>query len=170
MQDLRLTHELSSRQIDELVALYQTAWWSVGRVRADVEIMLRHCLPFAFIDDDGRVVAFARAITDGIYKALVCDVIVGDAHRGTGLGQRLIDAVLTHATVARCAHVELYCLPALIPFYERWGFTRELGEVTFMRLIRPGAAGPGAGARVARANRGSTQEPPEAASRGTKRE
>jgi GNAT superfamily N-acetyltransferase len=136
MQDLRLTHELTSSQIDDLVALYQTAWWSVGRVRPDVEVMLRGCLPFAFVDEQARVVAFARAITDGVYKALVCDVIVSEPYRGTGLGQRLIDTVLEHPTVARCGHVELYCLPPLIPFYERWGFTKELGEVTFMRRTK----------------------------------
>lgn len=141
---MRLTHELTSAQIDDLVALYQTAWWSIGRVRADVEPMLRGCLPFAWIEaapaegeaSDGRLVAFARAITDGVYKALVCDVIVAASHRGTGLGARVIDAVLAHPTVARCPHVELYCLPDLVPFYERWGFTRDLGEVTFMRLTR----------------------------------
>ena len=133
---MRLTHELTSAQIDDLVALYQTAWWSVGRVRADVEAMLRGCLPCGFVDARGRLVAFARAITDGVYKALVCDVIVAEDHRGEGLGERLIDTLIAHPSVAGVPHVELYCLPALVPFYERWGFTRDLGEVTFMRLTR----------------------------------
>jgi GNAT superfamily N-acetyltransferase len=132
---MQLTHWLSDRQVDDLVELYQDAWWSVGRVRADVEAMLRGCLPFALVDD-GRLRAFARAITDGVYKALVCDVIVAGDRRGTGLGGRLVEEVLRHPRIARCAHVELYCLPELVPFYERWGFTRELGEVTFMRLAR----------------------------------
>ena len=133
---VRLTHELTASQIDDLVALYQTAWWSVGRSRAEVEAMLAGCVPFGFIDDAGRLVGFARAITDGVYKALVCDVIVAEPHRGTGLGERLIDAVLAHPRVAGAAHVELYCLPALIPFYRRWAFTEELGEVTLMRRTR----------------------------------
>jgi GNAT superfamily N-acetyltransferase len=136
MSDVRITHELTAAQVDDLVALYQTAWWSVGRRRADVEVMLRGCLPCAFLDADGRVIAFARALSDGVYKALVFDVIVAEAHRGEGLGERLIDTLLAHPRVARCAHVELYCLPALIPFYERWGFTRDLGDVTFLRLTR----------------------------------
>jgi len=136
MNDLRLTHELTSDQIDDLVALYQTVWWAIGRVRADVEVMLRGSLAFAFVDDAGRIAAFARVVTDGVYKALVFDVIVAAGHRGSGLGQQLVDAVLEHPTVRRCLHVELYCAPDLIPFYERWGFTRDLGDITFMRRTR----------------------------------
>jgi hypothetical protein len=103
---MQLTHWLSDRQVDDLVELYQDAPWSVGRVRADVEAMLRGCLPFALIDD-GRLLAFARAITDGVYQALVCDVIVASDRRGAGLGEQLIDEVLRHPRVARCAHVEV---------------------------------------------------------------
>jgi GNAT superfamily N-acetyltransferase len=136
MSDVRIVHELTPAQVDDLVALYQTAWWSVGRVRGDVEVMLGGCLPCGVVDGAGRLVGFARAISDGVYKALVCDVIVAEQRRGEGLGERIIDTLLGHPRVARCAHVELYCLPALIPFYERWGFTRDLGEVTFMRLTR----------------------------------
>jgi len=27
---------------------------------------------------------------------------------------------------------ELYCLPELVPFYRKWGFTEELGGLRFM--------------------------------------
>ena len=136
--DLRLTHTLSASQIDELMALYDGVWWAGGRQRGDVDRMLAACLPFGFVDGDGHLRAFARAITDGVYKALVCDVIVAPALRGGGVGPFVVDAVLAHPTVAACGHVELYCLRELVPFYERWGFTKDLGEVTFMRLITRG--------------------------------
>jgi GNAT superfamily N-acetyltransferase len=134
---LTLLHTLDDRQIDQLVALYQELWWAVGRQRADVVRMLGGCVPFAFVDSAGDLVAFARTVTDGVYKALLCDVAVAARYRGTGLGRRLIDAVLAHPVVGKVTHVELYCLPDLIPFYEQWGFTDDLGEVTFMRCTRP---------------------------------
>jgi GNAT superfamily N-acetyltransferase len=134
--DLTPIERLTDRQIDELVALYDDLWWARGRQRADVVRMLERCIPFGFVDRDGHLVAFCRIITDGVYKALLCDVVVAPSHRDRGLGARLVDAVLAHPIAGACGHLELYCLPPLIPFYRRWGFTADLGEVTFMRRIR----------------------------------
>jgi predicted GNAT family N-acyltransferase len=131
-----LVHALTSSQIDDLVALYQGEWWSVGRTRADVDTMLAHCIPFGLADDAGRLVGFARAISDRVYKALVLDVIVATAWRGRGLGAQLIDAVVAHPALREVRHIELYCQPELGPFYERWSFSAEVGPVQLMRRAR----------------------------------
>jgi hypothetical protein len=89
---------LTEAQAHELVALYQKEWWTKGRELEDVRRML---------EQTDIVVAFARGLTDGVYKALM-------------------DALLEHPRLKRVRHLELYCLPELIPFYRRWGFTDEL--------------------------------------------
>lgn len=33
--------------------------------------------------------------------------------------------------------ISLGCLPNMIPFYERWGFTDDVGEIKFMRRKKP---------------------------------
>ena len=71
--------------------------------------------------------------TDYTFKALVFDVIVADAHRGKGLGEHLLKLVLEHPDLARVRHFELYCLPDVGPFYERHGFSTEVGGVRLMR-------------------------------------
>jgi GNAT superfamily N-acetyltransferase len=115
---------LTEAQAHELVALYQKEWWTKGRELEDVRRML---------EQTDIVVAFARGLTDGVYKALIFDVIVADPHRSHGLGRALMDALLEHPRLKRVRHLELYCLPELIPFYRRWGFTDELGELRFLR-------------------------------------
>ena len=132
---MQLTHTLTPAQVDELVALYHDVWWAQGRVRPDVVAMLEGCLAFALIDDAGRLAGFARVVTDGIYKATVFDVIVAQDHRGTGLGQRLLDAVMEHPVVTGCRHVELQCKPDLVDFYARWGFAEVTG-IVYMRRSR----------------------------------
>ena len=89
-------------------------------------------------DDRGDLIGFARVITDYTFKALVFDVIVACAHRGKGLGEHLIKLVLEHPDLARVRHFELYCLPDVEPFYQRYGFSTEVGGVHLMR--RDGAA------------------------------
>jgi GNAT superfamily N-acetyltransferase len=68
-----------------------------------------------------------------VYKALVLDVIVDEGYRRTGLGARLMEEVIGHPRLQGVLHFELYCRPELVPFYERWGFTNELGVIQFMR-------------------------------------
>lgn len=67
--------------------MYQNEWWTRSRELADVRRMLRHCdIVVAFCDPaEKRLVAFARVITDYVYKALILDVIVAPSHRGKGV-------------------------------------------------------------------------------------
>jgi hypothetical protein len=44
-----------------------------------------------------------------------------------------MERLVSHPDLARVKHFELYCLPELIPFYERWGFSTEVGEIVLMR-------------------------------------
>jgi GNAT superfamily N-acetyltransferase len=126
--------QLSEAQIADLERLYQGEWWTQGRERADIRRMLAHSVVVAFCETDGRrLVAFARVLTDYVYKALIFDVIVDPAYRGTGLGRMLIDAIVNHPDLREVRHFELYCLPELVPFYEQWGFTDDLGRLRFMR-------------------------------------
>ena len=132
---LVLKRSLTSSQIDQLVALFQAEWWTKGRTRADTEIALKIGGPmFAFIDPaDGDLVAFARTTTDGVFKAMIFDIIVKDTWRGTGLGGLLMDTVMNDPALANVKHRELYCLEDMLPFYEKWGFTANLPGLFFMR-------------------------------------
>ncbi len=130
--------KLDATQIRQLVALYQNEWWTRGRTLAGVRKMLaRSDVILAFAErGNGKLAAFSRVITDYTYKALVLDVIVAPAHRGTGLGRKLMAGILNHPRLRRVRHFELYCLPELLPFYRRWGFTEELGKLKFMRRAK----------------------------------
>ena len=79
------------------------------------------------------LVAFSRVLIDYVYKALILDVIVDASCRGQGLARALLDGIVEHPRLQSVRHFELYCRPELVPFYCRWGFTEELGELRFMR-------------------------------------
>ena len=130
--------KLNDAQVRDLVRMYQSEWWTAGRAEDDVRAMLEHCdRVFGFAEpSSGRLAAFARVITDFIYKALVLDVIVDPAHRERGLGKALLDRILGDPRLASVKHVELYCREEMIPFYERFGFEVDPAETRFMRLSR----------------------------------
>jgi GNAT superfamily N-acetyltransferase len=134
----RRVDTLSDSQIEDLHRLYQSEWWTKGRTLDEVRRMLDGTpLIVGFADArSGRLIAFARAVTDGIYKALVLDVIVDSSARKTGLGKALMDAITSHPALASVQHFELYCRPELMPFYQRWGFQEKSGDLRFLRRSR----------------------------------
>lgn len=132
---VEMISHLTGAQIDDLHALYQLEWWTKGRTLEDVRRVVQHSdIIVAFCEaDTKRLVAFTRVLTDYVYKALVFDVIVAASHRATGLGKQLLDTVVHHPNLKSVRHIELYCLPELMPFYQQWDFNAELGTLCLMR-------------------------------------
>src|SRR5262245_4346596 len=129
---------LNDAQTEDLHRFYQSEWWTRGRTLADTRRALENSgvvVGFCAAPSQ-RLVAFARVLTDYFYKALILDVIVDPAYRGRRLGRALIDRVVSHPRLELVRHFELYCLPELVRFYEKWGFTNDLGALQFMRLTR----------------------------------
>lgn len=137
MSRYRFVEHIDDRLRSDLMELYRHEWWTNQRREEDVARMLRHTdLVVGVCADDGRLVGFTRVLTDRVFKAVIFDVIVAHAHRGTGLGARLLDYVLAHSMVAGVRHIELYCKPEMIPFYEQWGFAAPGPDVNFLRIMR----------------------------------
>jgi GNAT superfamily N-acetyltransferase len=135
---VELIEQLTDAQIDDLQHLYEREWWTQGRSETQVRSLIEKSdIIVAFCEaDGGRLVAFARVLTDFAIKALIFDVIVDSEYRGQGVGKRLLDTVVSHPALQSVRHFELYCLAELVPFYERWGFTDSLGELRLMRLVK----------------------------------
>lgn len=121
--------------LPHLMDLFASAWWTSSRTVSDVTRMLAASdLVFALIHrPSGRLVGFARVITDEVYLAVVLDVIVAPDWRGAGLGAMLLDEIVGHPRLATVRSVELVCQPDVIPFYRRWGFTEQIGRSRLMR-------------------------------------
>lgn len=129
---------LTSEHIEQLWHLFQAEWWSRGRKLDDIRRVVQHSdLIFAYCDPEtGRLVAFARVLTDFVYKAFVFDVIVDRQYRRFGLGRMLLDAITAHPALLFVEHIELYCRDDMVPFYEKWGFTADLHNVRLMRKVQ----------------------------------
>jgi len=134
-REFQFVNRLTCAHIEQLWRMYQGEWWSRGRNLNDVRRAVEHSdLICAYCDPaTGRLAAFARVLTDFVYKAVIFDVIVDRPHRRLGLGRMLIEAVTSQPALLFVEHIELYCSPELVPFYKRWGFTADLDELCFMR-------------------------------------
>lgn len=117
---------------DELYDLYRREWWTKGRTFEDVMSMVRHSdLSLGCCSAEGKLIGFTRVLTDYTFKAFIFDVIVHEAYRGRGIGEAILDRVVTHPTLGRVTSFELYCPDNLVPFYSKLGFSKGAANLLF---------------------------------------
>lgn len=108
----------------DLEALLQHAPWARGRTVEEIRIMLENT-DYHFSAWDGkRLVGFARVLTDRIYRATLWDVVVHPDYQKRGVGEELMNRVLSHSVLSR---VEKFWLNTRdkFGFYEKFGFARS---------------------------------------------
>lgn len=111
--------------------LVKTAFWARSRNIDDLELAIANSNPVVTIWDGERLIGFARATSDGVYRAAIWDVVVDPDYQGVGLGRKLVQTVLSHPLVSKVERVYLTTTHQQ-SFYERIGFERN--ETTTMVL------------------------------------
>ena len=132
-------HEVSTQEnykqeidYDQLQDLFRiAAFWAKDRSIDDLKIAIANSAPVVTIWDECRLIGFARATSDGIYRATIWDVVIHPDYQGSGLGRKLVETVLTHPKVNRVERVYLMTTHKQ-SFYERIGF--ECNSTTTMVL------------------------------------
>jgi ribosomal protein S18 acetylase RimI-like enzyme len=125
----------NSREIDlyQLQDLFRAAaFWAQDRNPEDWKIALANSKPIVTVWDRERLIGFARATSDGIYRATIWDVVIHPDYQGAGLGRKLVETVLTHPHVNRVERVYLMTTHQQ-KFYERIGF--EINSTTTLVLF-----------------------------------
>jgi len=119
-------------QIQELFKA--AAFWARERKIEDWEIALGNSEPVVTVWDGSRAIGFARATSDGIYRATIWDVAIHPDYQGAGLGRQLVQTVLSHPRMCRVERVYLMTTYKQ-SFYERIGFQKNAS--TTMVLENP---------------------------------
>jgi len=120
-------------------AFLTTAYWSEGIPFEVVDRAARHALTFGVFFHDAQV-GFARVITDRATFAYLADVYVLEAHRGQGLAQALVGAVLKSPEIAGVRRMLLATRDAH-SLYARFGFEGLAAPERFMQIHNPGVYG-----------------------------
>lgn len=72
-----------------------------------------------------RPVAFARATGDGVFNAIIWDVVVDPSFQGIGLGKAVMERLLADLLSKGIRNIALYSEPRVLGFYRPLGFVAD---------------------------------------------
>ncbi|KAG9440155.1 hypothetical protein H6P81_020320 [Aristolochia fimbriata] len=103
---------------------------AVGFPRRDpekVRVALEHTPSLLWIEHrkTQRPVAFARATGDGVFNAIIWDVVVDPSYQGIGLGKAVMERLVAELLQMGINNIALYSEPRVLGFYRPLGFAAD---------------------------------------------
>ncbi|KAL0910255.1 hypothetical protein M5K25_021218 [Dendrobium thyrsiflorum] len=100
------------------------------REASRLRVALEHTDALVWLEENGDggegvPVAFARATGDGVFNAVVWDVVVDPALQGTGLGKAVMERLLGDLRDRGIVNIALYAEPKVVGFYRMLGFAAD---------------------------------------------
>jgi GNAT superfamily N-acetyltransferase len=111
------------------------AYWALGRPEDVMVRAVRNSLCFGVYAPDGRLVGFARAVTDLATFAWLCDVYIEPASRGRGLGTWLATEATDHLSSHGLRRITLATMDAH-GVYEKAGFAPLSRPERWLEILR----------------------------------
>jgi N-acetylglutamate synthase-like GNAT family acetyltransferase len=120
--EIQFSDRKSGIDLEQLQQLFSlSAFWAKERNLQDLEIAIANSEPVITVWNREQLIGFARATSDGIYRATIWDVAIHPDYQKQGLGSKLVETVLSHPRMCRVERVYLMTTHQQ-RFYERIGF------------------------------------------------
>ena len=102
--------------------LSEQSYWAQGRSRETQDAAIDASRNYSIHDADGRQVAYARVVTDGVTFAWLCDVFVDEGARGDGLGRMLVEGIIDDLQNAATVKRIMLATSTASGLYAQYGF------------------------------------------------
>jgi len=115
-------------RISQVKALFdEHSFWAQRRSRRDLIRMLLGSCSVVSVWSRRKLIGLGRATSDGIFRAVLWDVVVAADYRSQGMGRQLVEQLLKTPPVARAERVYLMTTNSS-GFYAKLGFTKHHGQ------------------------------------------
>ena len=101
--------------------LNKHAFWAKERSNKDLRKLLANSTSVVSLWRGKRMVGFGRATSDGIYRAVLWDVVVAGDLQGIGLGREVVEALLLSKPINSVERIYLMTTNST-NFYRQLGF------------------------------------------------
>ena len=124
--NLKPTNGLSKLQ----KLLDTNAFWAKGRTINDLKTCLANSDVVISLWVGNEIVGFGRALTDGIYRGVLWDIVIDQNHQGKGFGKLIVKQLLSSEKVKNTKKLYLMTTNKTL-FYSQLDFK----EVTSQNLL-----------------------------------
>ncbi|EOY01518.1 Acyl-CoA N-acyltransferases superfamily protein [Theobroma cacao] len=121
-----LRRTISDLNLDHLNSVFV----AVGFPRRDpekIKLALEHTESMLWVEykKTQKPVAFARATGDGVFNAIIWDVVVDPSFQGIGLGKAVMERLVEELLEKGICNIALYSEPRVLGFYRPLGFVAD---------------------------------------------
>ena len=118
----RYPQTFSPSQLDQLCELFRVAaFWAGTRRPSEMAKAIANSHPVVTVWDQDHLIGFARATSDGVFRATIWDVVIHPDYQGAGLGRKLVQTLIAHPHMNKVERTYLMTTHQQ-SFYERIGF------------------------------------------------
>ena len=110
--------------------LDSNAFWAKNRTIDDLKKCLANSDVIVSLWVDDEIVGFGRALTDGIYRGVLWDIVIDQNHQGKGFGKLIVNKLLSSEKVKNTRKLYLMTTNKKL-FYSQFDFK----EVTTQDLL-----------------------------------
>ena len=81
-------------EVDQVMALLKQTYWADKRSEDQVRKSMQNSVCYGvYLEDEQKLVGFARVISDFATTYYLCDVIIDEGYRNSGLGEALVSYI-----------------------------------------------------------------------------
>ena len=110
--------------------LDRNTFWAKSRTISDLKKCLANSDVIISLWVDNEIVGFGRALTDGIYRGVLWDIVIDQNHQGKGFGTLIVKNLLSSKEIKKTKKIYLMTTSKKL-FYSQMDFK----EVTSQNLL-----------------------------------
>ena len=123
----KFVYKTTKPDIDKFWPLFLTSGWndSYKFSKEDLDKSLESNWYSMSVYLSDELIGYGRIISDGIYHALVADLIILPEYQVKGIGSELLKILLKKCTDHKIRDIQLFSAKNKFKFYEKYGFARR---------------------------------------------
>lgn len=121
MNKIVYTDNVLEEEFAQIVEVYHEVGWT-GHDLRNVPTIFKNSTHYIIARDNGKIIGFARALSDGIFNAAIYDVVVHPDYHRQGIASKLVQQLLNQFESLSCIH--LISTTGHEAFYKKLGFKK----------------------------------------------